>query len=202
MDGYQNLPDLPLDPNGQVSRRFIELGIEGFHEACRFVHHLAYGYNSDPDEPLILFKERMGTCTTKHAAIAALAAECNLPVAKFLCIYPMTEALVTGARAILEKFGLPYMPMPHCFLMYKGFRVDLTEGNCNGKNGPIDEFLHIERVDADISKAEEYRRYRRALERLIASRSELNGFDLRRLLKARQEALALLKFNIGRCSVA
>ena len=75
------MPDKPITDSGLVSNEFIGLGIRSFHEACRYVHELPYGYNSDRDDLMILFKEKMGTCTTKHAVIASLAAElvCPLP---------------------------------------------------------------------------------------------------------------------------
>jgi hypothetical protein len=50
--------------------------------------------------------EKMGTCTIKHAVIATLAAELDLPVEKNIGIDAMTEKIVTGAGRILEKFGL------------------------------------------------------------------------------------------------
>ncbi|MCK7515680.1 MAG: hypothetical protein MZV70_74685 [Desulfobacterales bacterium] len=98
---------------------------------------------------MILFKEKMGTCTTKHAVIATLAAELGLPITRGVGIYAMTEAIVTGTDKILAEYGLPYVPMIHCFLEYGNYRVDLTEGNRNGKNRPIDDFLYTDRVDGD-----------------------------------------------------
>ena len=43
---------------------------------------MPYGYNSDRDDLLILFREGFGSCTTKHAVIATLAGELGLPVVK------------------------------------------------------------------------------------------------------------------------
>ena len=38
--------------------------------------------------------------------------------------------------------------MVHCFLQFNDFRVDLTEGNQNGKNRSIEEFLFVKKVVA------------------------------------------------------
>jgi len=84
---------------------------------------------------MILFKEKMGTCTTKHAVIATLAAELGLPITRGVGIYPMTEAIVAGTEKILSEYSLPYVPMIHCFLEYEDYRVDLTEGTRNEKTG-------------------------------------------------------------------
>lgn len=197
MDKYTGLPDQALKGHGPVCHVFAALGISTFHQACRHVHQMPYGYNSDRDDLMILFKEQKGTCTTKHAVIATLAQELELPIVKRVGIYAMTDSLVTGAGAILEKYGLPYVPMLHCFLEYGEVRVDLTEGNRNGKNGPIDELLFSEQVVPNVSEKAEYLIYRKALTETILKRRELEGVDLRRILQAREEGLKLLKANIA-----
>jgi hypothetical protein len=108
----------------------------------------------------------------------------------------MTEEIVTGTDKILTKYGLPYVPMIHCFLEYGDCRVDLTEGNRNGKNRSIDDFLFTDRVEAAISAKEEYMIYRKALSEVIQKREELKGVDIKRLLQAREEGLKLLKANL------
>jgi hypothetical protein len=196
MDKLTIFPDPPISDSGPISKNFMALQIKTFQDACRYVHELPYGYNSDKDDPMLLFAENMGTCTTKHAVIATLAAELNLPIEKHIGVYAMTEEIVTGATAILAEFELPYVPLVHCFLVYKDCRVDLTEGNRNGKNRSIQEFLFTAPVVPNISAKDEYRLYRGALKDLIASRPELNGIDIASILRAREKGLALLKANI------
>ena len=197
MDRIERLPDVGIGDKGIVSRQFLQLGINRFIDACRYVHQLPYGYNSDRDDLLILFKERFGSCTTKHAVIASLAQESGLSVEKHIGIYAMTEAIVDGTAAILDSLHLPYAPMVHCFLVYDTIRVDLTEGNHNGKNRPLDHFLHQEAVPANISAKEEYLRYRKAVQALRSLRPELGGIDLKRILQAREQGLALLRSKIN-----
>jgi hypothetical protein len=196
MNPFTVFPGKKISDAMPVSKEFLALGIRSFHEACRYVHGLPYGYNSDRDDLMILFKEKMGTCTTKHAVIATLAAELGLPITRGVGIYAMTEAIVTGADKILAEYSLPYVPMIHCFLEYGGYRVDLTEGNRNGKNRPIDDFLYTDRVAAAISAKDEYMIYRRALSEVILKRDELKGADIKRVLHAREEGLKLLKANL------
>jgi hypothetical protein len=112
-------------------------------------------------------------------------------------IYAMTEALVTGTQGILSRYRLPYIPMIHCFLNYQDHWVDLSEGNHNGKNGPIDHFFFASEVSANISAKDEYRLYRQALKDEILSRQELEKTDIKTFLKAREEGLALLKHNLS-----
>lgn len=196
MHKFNVFPDNSISEAGPVSKEFLGQGIRSFQDACRYVCDLPYGYNSDRDDLMILFKEKMGTCTTKHAVIASLAAELGLPITRGVGVYPMIEAIVTGTDKILAEYGLPYVPMIHCFLEYGHYRVDLTEGNRNGKNRPIDDFLYTERVEATISAKDEYMIYRKALNDVILKREELKGIDIRRILHAREEGLKLLKVKI------
>ena len=70
---YSIFPDCEIRAGNPIADAFLSLGIKTFLEACRFVHELPYRYNSDRDDPMILLKERFGSCTTKHATIATLA---------------------------------------------------------------------------------------------------------------------------------
>jgi len=140
----------------------------------------------------------MGTCTTKHAIIAGLAEELGIPLYKNVGIYKFTEKISTGTDKILKKYNLPYVPMIHCFLVYKDFRFDLTEDNCNGKNTHIDEFIHIEKVDPFISSKNEYLLFKRVLEEKVLHSKEMNGKSKKTILKAREESILLLKENVKR----
>ena len=196
MDPITVFPDKSLSDGGNVSAKFLSLGIKSFNDACRFVHTLPYGYNTDRDDLMILFKENMGTCTTKHAVIATLAQELHLPIEKKVGIYAMTEEIVTGTNEILIEYDLPYVPMVHCFLVYGGNRVDLSEGNNNGKNRSVEEFLYTQRVEPNISAKDEYLLYRNALKDHILARKEMAGVNIIKILHAREEGLKLLKHNI------
>jgi hypothetical protein len=86
MDKFTIFPNAAIKAVGPVSQKFLSLGINGFIDACHCAHELPYGYNSDRDDLMILFKEKFGSCTTKHMVIATLAAESGLPVEKAIGI--------------------------------------------------------------------------------------------------------------------
>jgi len=197
MDHYTVFPDKAILSAGPVSDQFVALGVGTFQNACRFVNELPYGYNSDRDDLMILFKEKVGSCTTKHAVIATLARELSLPIEKAVAIYAMTEELVAGADKILSQYHLPYVPMLHCFLFHNAYRVDLTEGNYNGKKRTIDKFLYAEQVIPGITAKDEYLLYRKALIDSILKKEELHDVDVKTILQAREEGLALLKANLA-----
>lgn len=195
MDSYEKIPDMKIAPVGVLSKKFLELGVQSFKEACNYVHNTDYGYNTDYDDKMIFFKENMGTCTTKHAVIAGLAAELGIPLYKEIGIYKFTEKISTGADEILRRYSLPYIPMVHCFLIYKDYRFDLTEDNCNGKNTHIDEFIHTENVDPFITQKDEYLLYKRILKQKVLQSKEMQRINEKQILKARGEAIQLLKKN-------
>lgn len=196
MEPFTVFADKEIQAAGIISNIFMEMKIRSFHGACDYVHQMPYGYNADRDSLMSLFEDGKGTCTTKHAVIATLASELGLPVGKRIGIYAMTDDLVTGTEAILRQHNLPYLPMVHCFLSDGTRRVDLTQGNANGKNGPIDEFLHTATAEANISAKEEYLLYRNAVKDRILKRKELQAVQLKTVLQAREEGLALLKSKI------
>jgi len=198
VDAIDLFPDAEITDSGPVSQAFRARGLRTFIAACRYVHQMPYGYNTTREDPLILFRENRGSCTAKHMAVGLLAAELDLSIDKHIGIYAMHEALVTGAGRIAAEHGLPYIPVVHCYLSDETVRVDLTEGNRNGKNSPIDTFLFTAKVRADISDKEEYHLYRQALQRHILTREEMAGIDLKTILRAREAALVLLKTNMAR----
>lgn len=193
MISYSVFPNLSILKKGIISEKFINLKIKNFWDACSYVHDLPYGYNSTTEDILILFKEGFGSCTTKHAVIATLSEELSIPVYKMIGIYAMTEDIVTGTNQILEKYHLPYLPMIHCFLIYDSHTVDLTEGNNNGKNRSIEEFLFTEKVIPSFSKKDEYLLYRKALKNHILIRNEMEGTTMNDVLHARSEGITLLR---------
>jgi len=112
-------------------------------------------------------------------------------------IYAMNEELVTGTQHILEKYHLPYLPMIHCFLVHDSLHVDLTEGNNNGKNHSIEEFLYTEKVIPNFPEKDEYLLYRKALKECILNRNEMKGTTINNVLHARTEGIELLRTKVS-----
>lgn len=196
MDSYIHLPDAEINDSGVISRIFLKNGIKSFKDACMYVHEMDYGYNSNYDDELILFKEKKGTCTSKHGTIAGLAEELGIPLYKNVGIYKFTEEISSGTDEILKKYDIPYIPMVHCFLVYKNYKFDLTEGNNNGKKTSIEKFIHQEQVKPFISRKDEYLILKRVLKEIILPSNEMKGVKEKSLLKARLEAVNLLKENM------
>ena len=188
MDKINVLPDTKIKDAGEISKKFLELGVATFQEAAKYLLNLKYGYNSNKDDKFILFKEQMGTCSTKHSTFAYLAEEQNIPVHKTICLYHFCEEIVEGANNILEEFNLECLPMAHCFLQYQDYKIDLTEGNNNGKKRSIEDFLFTKVVNPGLTSKEEYLIYRNYLQEKYQDEDEL-----KRMIKAHEFAIKLLK---------
>jgi hypothetical protein len=143
MNPVSVLPDEPLRKELDFCERFLRLGLSTFREAAEYVHRLPYGPNRTPVGEDSLFRDGCGTCNTKHGAITVLARELELPVDRWYGLYRLNEDVVAGTGTILERYGIPFVPAGHCFLVYINQRVDLTAGNKNGKKREIGDFLTI-----------------------------------------------------------
>ena len=96
MDSWDALPYVPLQAAGPVSTEFIAHGITDFQAAGRSLQELPYGRTIDRADFRAVLREGKGTCSTKHALLAALAHEQGLPVALTLGIYAMHERNTQG----------------------------------------------------------------------------------------------------------
>lgn len=192
------LPDVTIQPQGQICNLFLEREITSFQAACRYVKAMPYGSNSNNEDSLILFEENRGTCTTKHGAIARLAAELGLEVDKHLGFYRLNDDIVTGVNEIIHPHGLNFIPQIHCFLQYKAFRVDLTEGNCNGKNKTIEDYDFVVKVQPDLTHAQEEEYYRSYLELYFAIAPELSKVDASTILDLLTQCNQQVKYQ---CSI-
>ena len=183
MQPIETLPNVTLQLHGIMSEKFCQQGLTTFHDACQWVQSLPYGANSHSEDSLILFEEGYGNCTTKHGAIARLAQEQNLPIHKNLGFYRLNDEIVTGVNALLTPYGLDFIPQSHCFLVYETCWVDLTAGNCNGKNQTIEDYDFVVQVAPDLSHEQhqayyvEYLRRYQALVPQLAKLSDETVFE-------------------------
>ncbi len=145
MRSWYALPEKQLAASGEASAQFLALGIDDYREASLFTNQLSYGRNADRANFRLVLPERRGTCSTKHALLAALAIEQRLPIHLTLGIYEMSERNTPGIGAVLSKHGLAFVPEAHCYLIYNGTRIDVTRDAVIAAE-PIARFLHEETI--------------------------------------------------------
>jgi hypothetical protein len=145
MDSWDVLPQVTLQAAGPVSTEFIARGLTDFRAAGRYLQGLPYGRTVDRADFRAVLREEKGTCSTKHALLAALAHEQNLPVILTLGLYAMHERNTPGVGAVLTRYGLASLPEAHCYLTYAGRRIDVTRSGAEPTE-PITQLLHEEAI--------------------------------------------------------
>ena len=155
------LPDVALVVDGPATAAFRTRGIHDVRSAARCLRELPYGRISDRERPALVLEEGRGTCTTKHALLATLAAEQDVDLALRLGLYAMCEANTPGVGAVLARHGLTDIPEAHCYVAWHGRRIDVTRAITAA--APIDRFLHEERIDPSQIGAYKIDLHRRVL---------------------------------------
>jgi hypothetical protein len=145
MRSWDALPEHQITTASQVSAQFLALGLEEYRAAARFVNQLPYGRNADRANFRLVLPEHRGTCSTKHALLAALAIEQRLQVHLTLGIFEMSERNTPGVGAVLSKHALAFVPEAHCYLTYDGIRIDVTRSVVIPSE-PIARCLHEENI--------------------------------------------------------
>lgn len=194
MRSWDALPDHPLEPSGALGRELMANAIVDYRAAARHLHRLPYGRNANRGDYRCVLEEARGTCSTKHAYLAALAGEQGLEVELVVGIYDMREANTPGVGSVLSRHGLASIPEAHCYLRYLGERIDVTRAGVS-PTAAIDRFHRewpIEPRQIGEHKLQLHRSYLLAWYQQQASQLvEIEGFeDLWRIREACIEALA------------
>jgi hypothetical protein len=191
MQSWEALPAFALQPSGFASRAFLARSVSDFQAAARYLHHLPYGRNTNRADFRLVLDEGRGTCSTKHALLAELAHEQDIPVALTLGIYAMHERNTPGVGHILEKYGLFFLPEAHCYLTYAKSRVDITRSGVES-NEPITQFFYEETITpAAIGeyKVEVHHQYLRTW---LVNEPSVVGRTFADIWKIREECIAAL----------
>jgi hypothetical protein len=190
LDTLERLTNQPLARDGPVTRLFRAAGIQDFAGAARHLLRLPYGRIADRSRFWLVLEERRGTCTTKHATLAELAREQGIEVQLWLGIYEMSERNTPGVGAVLRKYGLACILEAHCFLRYRGERIDVT-GVPPGAE-PIDGFRHEEPIATDQIGAYKNDLHKRFLRDWATGSGAAQGRSLDELWRIREECIAAL----------
>ena len=150
---FGNMPNFDLNFDAEVAREFLRRGLKDFHAALNYVWRLPYGRNSNRADFNLVLCERRGTCSTKHALLAALAGEQKQSLFLTLGIYEMNAENTMGVGAVLDVYGLKKLPEAHCYLTYQTKRIDVTrlpkEGTTAVSQKMIENFLYEEQIEPE-----------------------------------------------------
>ena len=138
---------------------------------------------------MLVLEEGRGTCSTKHAILAALAAE-NAPpnvrpVELRLGIYEMDEGNTPGVGPVLHRRGLACIPEAHCYLAHGGVRVDLTRL----EEGEVEmRFLEEKRIRPHVIGPYKVEWHKRFVREWAGAR----GLDAAEVWRVREECIGAL----------
>lgn len=185
------LPNRPLT-NNSISTALLEKGIHDFWGAIQYVHQLPYGRTTDRENYLEVLTEEKGACSGKHALIAALAEELEIPLYLFLGIFLITAENTPGIASILKKHNLEAIPEAHCYLRYYDQTLDITFPNNN--NFVFDVVLEKEiAISPDQIGAFKLKAHQGFIKEWIENKPKL---DFYKIWTAREEWIAeLSKLN-------
>ena len=189
-DALEQLTNEPLAADGPVTRLFRAAGAQNFGAAAHHVWKLPYGRIADRGQLGLVLSEGRGSCTTKHALLAALAREQHINAQLVLGIYEMSERNTPGVGQVLSRYGLSYIPEAHCHLRYKGQRIDVT-GVPTGAS-PIEGFLYEEPIAVEQIGTYKNDVHKRFLGNWITRTEVVRSRNLEEVWRIREECIAAL----------
>lgn len=188
------LPDCKLNDTGELSKAFLLLGAETFSDACAYVKSLPYGRNEDKRDAFALFKDKQGTCSTKHAALKRVADENGLNEVELITgMYKMNGMNTPGTAKVLWYYKLEYIPEAHNYLKVGGERFDFTFPR---SEAAVFENDLLEETAIQPHQVTDYKvaLHKNFLSRWLESNKEIN-LTLSRLWEIREECIAALSQN-------
>ena len=185
------LPNFNFVLEGQKTDDFLSLGFSDFRQAVDYVWRLPYGRNSNRADYSLVLKENCGTCSTKHALLAQVAAEQKQPIFLTLGIYEMNEANTAGVGRVLGGYNLKNLPEAHCYLTYANKQIDVTRFSSDGAKS-IKSFLYEERIQPDQIGDYKIRLHQTFFENWMREQKLNARFDFEKLWNAREKCVAAL----------
>ena len=126
MRSFEALPDVPIAASGELSKTCLAHAAHDFRGLGRLLRDLPYGRTSDRANYAGVLAAGRGSCSSKHAFLAATAEEQAVPIELVLGLYEMSEANTPGVGDVLGTAGLSAIPEAHCYVRYRGARIDVT----------------------------------------------------------------------------
>ena len=189
---WESLPRARLQPRGAVTAAFMERGLLNVQEAGHLLKSLPYGRVASDQNLLCVLTEGRGTCSTKHALLARLAADQELTIRLTLGIYEMSQENTPGVGEVLDAFDLPFILEAHCYLTFGGERIDVTR-DLTLPADPIARLFHEEPISPGQVGAYKQDLHQRVLCEWSATRPEqTHGYSPEQLWEIREACIAAL----------
>lgn len=121
---------IDLNSEDPITQEIIEAGCVSWEDLLRSVRIFKYGRNNNREDFNLVWYERQGTCSSKHAFLLDIARKSKIEnVQLMLGIYLMTGENTPAIKEILDKNDLAGFPEAHCYLKVGNDYVDVTFAN-------------------------------------------------------------------------
>ena len=133
-----------------LTNDIVESGIVSWKDLIRTVRLFHYGRNQNRKDFNLVWTERKGTCSSKHAFLK-MVAELNGfdSVELFIGIYKMNIDNTPGSEAVLRNETINYIPEAHCYLKVDGVVLDVTNSHSDFKTYSMDILEEIP-IDKEV----------------------------------------------------
>lgn len=119
-----------LKSGDELTTQIIEAGIVTWNDLVRSVRNFHYGRNSNRLDLSLVWKERKGTCSSKHAFLKYISELNNISGVKvMLAFYKMDEQNTPGIGSVLATYSLSFIPEAHCYLTVNNEVLDVTSAH-------------------------------------------------------------------------
>lgn len=185
------IPHFDLDKDGTYSDLFRENGCKTFAEACEWIRDLRYGRTSDREDLRLIFSERRGTCSSKHAVLAYAALEQHHPEVEIIAgIFLMNGETHPQLGDFFRDKPYSSLPECHCYLRIGGERFDFTTpGNAMESIAP--KIVREQRMDPHQAAGWKVAIHRNYIEGWLKRNPQL-GMTLENAWDDREKCIALL----------
>ena len=123
--------------------------------------------------------------------LAALATERQIPATLTLGIYEMSARNTPGIGEVLSRYRLDCLPEAHCYLRYRGSRIDITRSTQEKPRERI-EFLHEESITPQQIGAYKIKLHQRYMQKWLAGTRSRAELSFEQLWRIREECIAAL----------
>ncbi len=119
--------DIQLESNDPLTIDIVESGVVTWEDLIRCVQTFHYGRNAERSDVTLVWSERKGSCSSKHAFLKHIADLNNIQhVDLILCMYKMNSSNTQKVEPVLNEFKIDYLPEAHCYIRFETEAIDVT----------------------------------------------------------------------------
>lgn len=142
-----------LNSNDELTAIIKHSGIKTWNELIEFTKNLPYGRNSNRTNLGLVFSEKKGTCSSKHAFLKKVADLNKVKNVKLIIgIYRMNQKNTPKIGTELSENSIDFIPEAHCYLKINNERTDLTTNQTDFDKIESDIISELEIMPEQVAK--------------------------------------------------